>query len=197
MAGTTLPTSLLASCHGLFSSLNLLPGPSLLLVCTFVAGLGGSFSPSWTSKLPELSSPSSTRRSHEDVLSRRSQSTSPGIHSTLCRRYRLARPLLSPRMAMLPFRAFFAPTQQVLNQCFLNFAMPSGPQTGVFRSITNSLISSARNLPPVRAEALLPLVGVPARPIGAVPPSRVRPRLWTTTAVSLPHRPTAFSWLTR
>ena len=48
-------------------------------------GFGGSSFPSRIPKPPKLWTTSSARRSHEDVLFRRSQSASPGTHSALCR----------------------------------------------------------------------------------------------------------------
>ena len=56
-----------------------------LRVSTFETGFGGSFFPSRIPKPQKLSSMSSTRRSHEDVLFRRRQSAPPWTHSALCR----------------------------------------------------------------------------------------------------------------
>ena len=62
-----------------------LAGAFHLLVPTFETGFGGSSIPSGIPKLRKLCSTSSTRRSHEDIFLCRSQPTSPGIYSALCR----------------------------------------------------------------------------------------------------------------
>ena len=84
----------------------------------------------------------------------------------------------------------FAPLQLVSNQRLLDLGLAVGPQIGMFRSKASSSLrlgTSSHHVGAVsfaRAEVLPLLVGVPAEPIGAVPPSRVWPCSWTTTALS-------------
>ena len=79
-----------------------------LRVPTFETGFGGSFFPSNITKPQKMSPTSSTHRSHEDVLLRRSQSASPGTHSALCRSC---------------FGLSLASTQQVSNQRLLDLGL--------------------------------------------------------------------------
>ena len=191
-------------CHGLFPKEACLPTRCrwfrplaeaiLLQVPTFETGFGGSFFSSRIPKLPKLSSMSSTLRSHEDVLFRRSQSASPGIHSALygpgCRvdrHVRCARPEWLRSLCRSVSR---------INAAGLESTPPS---PGACRwahqlriPVSLRLGASSNQVGAVsftRAEVL-------PESMGAVPPSRVRPVPWTTTALSLPPGPTgAFSCL--
>ena len=120
-----------------------------LLVPTFKTGFGGSSLSSRIPKLRKLCSTSSTRRSREDTFLCRSQSTSPGIYSALCRPDRRVDRHVRctrPERCRSRFGLSLAPTQQVSNQRLLTWGLPLGPPIGMVRSIASSLISSARNL---------------------------------------------------